>query len=43
MMGVMMLGLLLLGFYPQPVFNASAVALDNLQRAAQSPVMALRR
>ena len=40
---VMMLGLLLLGLYPQPVFNASAAALDNLQRAAQSAAMAFRR
>jgi NADH-quinone oxidoreductase subunit M len=43
MMAGMMLGLLLLGLYPQPVFNASAAALDNLQRAAQSSAMAFGR
>jgi len=43
MMAVMMLGLLLLGFYPQPVFNASAAALDNLERAAQSSAMPFGR
>jgi len=43
MMAVMVLGLLLLGLYPQPVFNASRLALDNLQREAQSPAVTLRR
>ena len=43
MMAAMMLGLLLLGLYPQPVFNASAAALDNLQRAAESSAMAFGR
>jgi NADH-quinone oxidoreductase subunit M len=43
MMAVMVIGLLLLGLYPQPVFNASRLALDNLQREAQSPAMTLRR
>jgi NADH:ubiquinone oxidoreductase subunit 4 (subunit M) len=33
----------LLGLYPQPVFNASAAALDNLQRAAQSSAMTFGR
>jgi NADH:ubiquinone oxidoreductase subunit 4 (subunit M) len=39
----MIIGLLLLGLYPQPVFNASAAAIDNLQRAAQSSSMAFGR
>jgi NADH-quinone oxidoreductase subunit M len=43
MMAVMIIGLLLLGLYPQPVFNTSGSALDNLQRAAQSQAMTLRR
>jgi NADH-quinone oxidoreductase subunit M len=43
MMTVMIIGLLLLGLYPQPVFNASAAAIDNLQRAAQSSSMAFGR
>jgi NADH-quinone oxidoreductase subunit M len=43
MMGLMIVGLLWLGFYPQPVFNTSGPALDNLQREAQMPTAALRR
>jgi NADH-quinone oxidoreductase subunit M len=43
MMAVMILGLLLLGLYPQPVFNASRLALDNLQREAQPSAVTLRR
>jgi proton-translocating NADH-quinone oxidoreductase, chain M len=43
MMAVMIVGLLLLGLYPQPLFNTSGRALDNLQRAAQPPALTLRR
>jgi len=43
MIGAMVVGLLCLGFYPQPVVNTFAPALDNLQREAQMPVAALRR
>jgi NADH-quinone oxidoreductase subunit M len=43
MIGAMILGLLWLGFYPQPVLNTFAPALDNLQREAQMPAAALRR
>ncbi len=43
MMAVMVIGLLWLGLYPQPVFNTSAQALDNLQRQAQMPSTSLRR
>lgn len=43
MMAVMIVGLLWLGLYPQPVFNTCSQALDTLQRNAQLPVMALRR
>ncbi len=41
--GVMVLGLLWLGLYPQPVFNTFAPAMDNLQREAQTATAALRR
>jgi NADH-quinone oxidoreductase subunit M len=43
MIGAMVAGLLWLGFYPKPVINTFAPALDNLQREAQLPVAALRR
>ncbi len=42
-MAVMIVGLLWLGLYPQPVFNISRLALDRLQRDAQLPIAALRR
>ena len=41
MMAVMIVGLLWLGFYPQPVFNTFGQALNNLQ--VQQPVATLRR
>ena len=41
-MTVMVLGLLWLGFYPQPVLNTFAPAMDNLQREVQMPAAALR-
>jgi NADH-quinone oxidoreductase subunit M len=41
MMAVMIVGLLGLGLYPQPVLNASAQALDNFQ--LQLPIASLRR
>ena len=41
MMAVMMVGLLGLGLYPQPVLNSSAQALGNSQ--AQLPIASLRR
>jgi NADH-quinone oxidoreductase subunit M len=41
MMAVMIVGLLGLGLYPQPVLNASVQALDNLQ--VQLPIASLRR
>jgi len=43
MMGALMVGLLWLGLYPQPVFNRCGSALDNLQRAAQPAMSAWRR
>ena len=43
MMAVMIMGLLWLGLYPQPVLNTFRPSLDNLQRAAQMPIAALRR
>jgi NADH-quinone oxidoreductase subunit M len=43
MMAVMIVGLLWLGLYPQPVLNTFGQALDNLQRAAQLSTAALRR
>jgi len=42
-MTAMILGLLWLGFYPQPVLNTFAPAMDHLQREAQMPAAALRR
>ena len=42
MMAVMIVGLLWLGLYPQPVFNTCGQALDNLQREAHPAVAALR-
>jgi NADH-quinone oxidoreductase subunit M len=41
MMAVMIVGLLGLGLYPQPVFNSSARALDNFH--VQLPIASLRR
>ena len=43
MMATMIVGLLWLGLYPQPVFNTFGPALDNLQHEAQMPTAALRR
>jgi NADH:ubiquinone oxidoreductase subunit 4 (subunit M) len=43
MMAVMIVGLLWLGLYPQPVFNTFGPAMHNLQRQAQLPSVALRR
>jgi NADH-quinone oxidoreductase subunit M len=43
MMTAMIAGLLWLGLNPQPVLDAFAPALDNLQHAAQMTVTALRR
>ena len=43
MMAAMIVGLLWLGVYPQPVFNTSRQALDNLQHEAQLPIAVLRR
>jgi NADH-quinone oxidoreductase subunit M len=43
MMAVMIVGLLWLGLYPQPVFNTCSQALDNLQREAQPAIAAWRR
>jgi NADH-quinone oxidoreductase subunit M len=43
MMAVMIVSLLGLGLYPQPVFNTCRQALDNLQREAQPTIAALRR
>jgi NADH-quinone oxidoreductase subunit M len=43
MIGAMIVGLLWLGFYPQPVLDTFAPALHNLQREAQMPAAALRR
>jgi NADH:ubiquinone oxidoreductase subunit 4 (subunit M) len=39
----MIVGLLWLGLYPQPVFNTFGPALDNLQRDTQAPTAAFRR
>ncbi len=39
----MIIGLLWLGFYPQPVFNTFAPALDSLQRGTPMPIADLRR
>jgi NADH-quinone oxidoreductase subunit M len=43
MMAVMIIGLLGLGLYPQPVFNTCAQALENLQHEARPAIAALRR
>jgi NADH-quinone oxidoreductase subunit M len=43
MVGVMIVGLLWLGLYPQPVFDISRQALDNLQRQGPLPIAAVRR
>jgi NADH-quinone oxidoreductase subunit M len=43
MMAVMIIGLLGLGLYPQPVFNTCGQALENLQRGARPATAALRR
>jgi NADH-quinone oxidoreductase subunit M len=43
MVAVMIVGLLWLGLYPQPVFNTSGRALEKLQREAQPAIAALRR
>ena len=43
MMAVMIIGLLALGLYPQPVFKTCGPALENLQHEAQPAIAALRR
>ena len=43
MMATMIVGLLWLGLYPQPVFNTFGPALDNLQDSAQMPITAVWR
>ncbi len=43
MMAAMIVGLLWLGLYPQPVFNTFGPAMDNLQHEAQLATAALRR
>ena len=43
MIGTMSLGLLWLGFYPQPVLHVFAPAMDHLQRDAHLPAAAFRR
>jgi NADH-quinone oxidoreductase subunit M len=43
MVAAMIVGLLWLGLYPQPVFNTFGPALDNLQRDTQAPTAAFRR
>jgi NADH-quinone oxidoreductase subunit M len=43
MMAVMIIGLLALGVYPQPVFKTCGPALENLQRDTQPAMAALRR
>src|SRR3974390_268189 len=42
-MTMMILGLLWLGFHPQPVLNTFAPAMDNFQHEVQIPPVALRR
>jgi NADH-quinone oxidoreductase subunit M len=42
-MAAMIVGLLGLGLYPQPVFNTCARALENLQHEARPGIAALRR
>jgi len=41
--GVLIVALLWLGFFPQPVLKTSQPALDYMQRQAQLPAAALRR
>ena len=43
MIGALIVGLLWLGLYPQPVFNKCGTTLENLQRAAEPAMAALRR
>jgi len=43
MVAAMIVGLLWLGFYPQPVLSTFAPAMDNLQRSAQTLAADLRR
>ena len=43
LVAVMIVGLLWLGLYPQPVINTFSQSLDNLQRVTQLPAVALRR
>lgn len=43
MMAVMIIGLLGLGLYPQPVFKTCDRPLENLQREAQPAIAAVRR
>jgi NADH-quinone oxidoreductase subunit M len=43
MTAAMILGLLWLGFYPQPVINTFAPAMNNLQHATQMSAAALPR
>jgi NADH-quinone oxidoreductase subunit M len=43
MIAVMIVGLLWLGFFPQPVLDTFRPALDNLQRDAQISIALLRR
>lgn len=42
-MAAMIVGLLWLGFYPQPVLNTFTPALDHLQREARIPIVTLRK
>jgi NADH-quinone oxidoreductase subunit M len=42
-MALMMVGLLWLGLYPQPVLNTFSPAMDNLQREANLPTAAVRK
>jgi len=42
-MAAMIVGLLWLGLYPQPVFKAFGPALDNLQQSARMPITAMWR
>lgn len=43
MLAVMIVGLLWLGLYPQPVFNTCGKALENMQHEAHPAIAALRR
>jgi NADH:ubiquinone oxidoreductase subunit 4 (subunit M) len=42
MISAMILGLLWLGFYPQPVLNIFAPAMHNLQQEVHMPTATLR-